>query len=302
MLGALAPAGVLLNLVGLDVPERRLSICAALAAAMYVAVARLGSLGGLFTAEQVYGISGILFLGSMAAVLALLVGQRWLKRPDRAFGKLTLFLVGWFVLELLAYFALTPFPAARRLMGIVVVTTILAGRLMQARGSSTRRWVPVIVLGQVILCAVYVLTDYREADAQRSVPAAARQRLGSSAPIWFTGHWGFEFYAKQAGMHPIVPLVEGPDASLDRPSLIRAGDYLLVPDGHIYQQNIAISSDELENIGAFQVDDQWPFATVVNYYMGGFGRTPLDPRHGRRLGVTLLRARRDFTPTLPGKR
>jgi hypothetical protein len=296
MLGALAPAGVLLNLAGLDVPERRLSICAALGAAMYVAIARLGSLGGFFTAAQVYAISGILFLGSTVAVVAVLGRQRWLKRPDRIFGKLTFFLVGWLVLESLAYFVLSPFPAARRVMGVVVVTTILAGRLIQARGSSARRWVPVIVLGQVILCAVYVWTDYREADAQKSVAAAARQRLGSAAQIWFTGHWGFEFYAEQAGMHPIVPLVERPDASLDQPSSIRAGDYLLIPDGHIYQQNIAILRDELENQGAFQMDDQWPFTTVVNYYMAGFGRTPLDPRHGRRLVVTLWRARRDFTP------
>jgi hypothetical protein len=263
---------------------------------MYVAVARLGSLGGFFTAGQLYATSGVLFLGSTVAVLSVLSRMRWLKRPDRTFGRVTLFLVGWLVLELLAYFALSPFPAARRVMGIVVVTTIIAGRLIQARGSSTRRWVPVIVLGQVILCAVYFWTDDREADAQRSVPAAARTRLGSATQIWFTGHWGFEFYAEQAGMQSVVPLTEGLDASLDRPSAIRAGDYLLIPDGHIYQQNMAVSPDELENIGAFQVDDQWPFTTVINYYMGGFGRTPLDPRHGRRLVVTLWRARGDFTP------
>jgi 4-amino-4-deoxy-L-arabinose transferase-like glycosyltransferase len=288
MLGALAPAGILLNLVALNVPERRLSICAALAAVM--------SLGGFFTPEQVYAISGMLFLGSMVAVLVVLTGQRWLKRPDRAFGKLTLFLVGWLILELLAYFALSPFPAARRVMGIVVVATILAGRLIQARGSSTRRWLPVVVLGQFILCAVYEITDYREADTQRSVVALVRERLGSAAPIWFTGHWGLEFYAEQAGMHPIVPLEEGSDVSLDHPPLVRSGDYLLIPDGHIYQQNMAVSRDELDNIGAFQVDDRWPFTTVVNYYMAGFGRTPLDPRHGRRLVATLWRARQDFTP------
>jgi 4-amino-4-deoxy-L-arabinose transferase-like glycosyltransferase len=301
MLGALAPVGVLLNLVGLNLSERRLMVCAALAAGMYVAIARLGSLGGFFTAEQVYAISGVLFLGSMVTVLVVLAGQRWLKRPDRAFGKLTFFLVGWLVLELLAYFALSPFPAARRLMGIMVVATILAGRLIQARGSSARRWLPVIALGQAILCAVYVLTDCRGADAQRSVAAAARQRLGSSAEIWFTGHWGFEFYAERAGMHPVVPLVDGPDASIDTPSSIRAGDYLLIPDGHIYQQNVAVSRDELDSIGTFQVDDRWPFMTVINYYMGGFGRTPLDPRHGRRLVATLWRARRDFTPQEVGR-
>jgi hypothetical protein len=294
MLGALAPAGMLLNLIALNMSDRQLSICTALVAAMYVAVARLASLGGSFTAEQAYAISGVLFLGSTAAVLAVLTRQRWLKRPDRIFGKLTVFLVGWLVLELLAYFALSPFPAARRVMAIVVVTTILAGRLIQARGSSARRWLPFIALGQVILCAAYVWTDYREADAQRSAVALARERLGASAPIWFTGHWGFEFYAEQAGMHPIVPLVEGSDPSLDRPSTIKAGDYLLIPDGHIYQQYIAISRDELENIRTIQVDDRWPFSTVVNYYMGC---SPLDSRHGSRLVVTLWRARRDFTPT-----
>jgi 4-amino-4-deoxy-L-arabinose transferase-like glycosyltransferase len=293
MLGALAPAGVLLNLVAVNVSERRLSICTALFAAMYVAVARLASLGGSFTADQGYAVSGVLFLGSTVAVLAVLAGQRWLKRPDRTFRKLTVFLIGWLVVELLAYFALSPFPAARRLMGIVVVTTILAGRLVQARQTSAVRWMPFIALGQVILCAVFVCTDYREADAQRSAALYARARLGASAPIWFTGHWGFEFYAEQAGMHPIVPHVDEYDTSLDRPSSIRMGDYVLIPDGHIHQQYIAVLPGELESIGTIQVDDRWPFATVVNYYMG---RTPLDSRHGRRLVVTLLRARHDFTP------
>lgn len=296
LLGALAPAGILLNLVALNASETQLSIGAVLAAAMYAGVAWLGSLGEYFTAAQLDGLSGILFVASTGAVLAVLSGQRWLKRPDRAFGKVTIFLIGWLMIELLAYFALSPFPAARRVMGMVVVTTILAGRLIQSRDSYTARWLPVIALGQVILCAVYLLTEYREADAQRSVAAVARQRLGSAASIWFTGHWGFEFYAEQAGMQPVVSLADRPDASLDRPSAIRAGDYLLVPDAHIYQQNITISKNELENQGVFQVDDQWPFTTVPNYYMDGFGRTALDPRHGRRLVATLLRARRDFTP------
>ena len=38
---------------------------------------------------------------------------------------MTLFLLSWLLLEVVGYVALTPFPAVRRIMGVVVVTTLL---------------------------------------------------------------------------------------------------------------------------------------------------------------------------------
>ena len=67
------------------------------------------------------------------------------------------------------------------------------------------RWVA--RFGIVLGLAFYVV-DLCEAFAQKdSIEVTNRwiRQHDSVGTIWYVGHWGFQFYAEQASMNPVVP-------------------------------------------------------------------------------------------------
>jgi 4-amino-4-deoxy-L-arabinose transferase-like glycosyltransferase len=76
-------------------------------------------------------------------------------------------------------------------------------------------------LGAAAVCSLVVtLADYRLANSARAAAAEVRSKFGnSSVPIWFQGHWGFQYYAQANGLLPW---------NTTNPQF-RAGDLLVVP-------------------------------------------------------------------------
>jgi hypothetical protein len=119
-----------------------------------------------------------------------------------------LFLVAWLAFEVLGYFALSPFPAVRRVMGPVIVATLLVGRLAsrtcrdRARAAQVR-WV---VAGASIFGLMIFAIDVRDATARRELGeravAWARQH-DPSARTWVYAGCGMRYYAEQAGATPL---------------------------------------------------------------------------------------------------
>jgi hypothetical protein len=66
------------------------------------------------------------------------------KVPDPFFGtqRVALFLLLWFALEMAGYFALSPFPAARRMLGVVVVASLVVGRFVSHARSPLTNQLP----------------------------------------------------------------------------------------------------------------------------------------------------------------
>jgi hypothetical protein len=203
------------------------------------------------------------------------------------------FLVGWLGLELVGYVVLTPFPAVRRVMGLVVVLTLLAGRLASrtCRGPARRRWIHGIVLGSLILGLGFYGIDVRDAFAQKELAETAARKIREQDPeatIWYVGHWGFQFYAERAGMKPVV-------ATRSR---LGAGDWLVVPDQRIDQQAIALDQERLCPWGEpLFVQDDLPWRTVSCYYGGS---APLEHQEGPRLMVQVYRVATAFVPRPAG--
>jgi hypothetical protein len=143
---------------------------------------------------------------------------------------------------------------------------------------------PFLVLGGVLLGSLYFVTDYREAVARRDVVQEAVRLIPPDHPgasVWFLGHWGFAFYAEEAGMKPLVP---------DQ-SRLRAGDWLVVPVDGVHIPEVRFGPDQLELAAPPVVgDDRLPLATVRNYYGTG---TPLAYRDRPRVTVAVCRVRVD---------
>ena len=145
--GCLAAGVGLLAGSALRVPRRWLIGAAALWCVGFALVATLPRrwtlLEGEITAATVFWqVSGAVWFAAVAACAAVLcfrVKKELAIRADRA----TLFLVGWLAIEVVAALALTPFPAARRVIGITFVAGLLAARAAsrvgRARSHAPRR-------------------------------------------------------------------------------------------------------------------------------------------------------------------
>jgi hypothetical protein len=208
----------------------------------------------------------------------------------------TLFLVAWLALEIAGYFLLSPFAAARRIIGMVIVATILVGR-----GTNSSGWdaacLRLAMLLTALLGLAYAALDWREADAERQAAIAAVSRIQTDAPgrtIWYCGYWGFQFYAERAGARQVVPAYQpiASDIPLLPPSHFHPGDWIIAPTTPIPQQRIAIDQDV--RLGPpVVVDDRIPLRTTGAYYLSS---TPLQRKDGPRVSIAIGEIQRDLVP------
>jgi hypothetical protein len=223
-----------------------------------------------------------------------------LSSPARPGRSETLFLLLWLGLEVLGYFALSPFPAVRRVLGIVVVLTLLAGRLA-ARTCATpsrRRAVWAIAAGGALLGLAFQGLDWREAQARQAgaEAAAAWVRDHGGGRVWYIGHWGFQDAAERCGMLPVVMHYTPGDGDLNwpEPSHLRPGDWLVVPrPSRVHSQGVQLSAAPLEEAVTLAFTDPVPLRTVACFYAG---RVPLERHTEPRLEVVIYRVTEAFNP------
>jgi MFS family permease len=315
MLGGLAGALVLLGLAGLNSPRWLLVAVggflllgyAAVASFEIVPTARLFSLGIYRPLEQlVFGISGMLLL----AILAVAGWELWTGREveeleprstagiNPAARQLGRFLVLWLLLELVGYFPLSPFPAARRVMGMFVVITLLLGRQVSQNWTPAERGpvlAGVLSLG-IVLGLGYYTVDFVDAWVQKQAPEEAVRIIAeqpaedstSKHTVWYAGHWGIQFYAERAGMKPVVPYR----------SILLPGDWLVIPDSRWEQQLITIEPEYLDPIAIrLAIPELIPVRTVRCFY-GGWA--PLEHHSGPRITVVIYRVAAPWRPPWGG--
>jgi hypothetical protein len=253
----------------------------------------------------VFGGLGLLLFGVLAVVAARLCGlplvrslwwRRWRVYPDRWF------LVLWLGLEVAGFFALTPFPAVRRVMGVVVVATLLAGRLASrhCRAPGRARLVYGIAGFSAALGLGFAALDFWEGWAEKYLAerAAALVRADNAGgTVWYVGHWGFQFYAEHQGMRPVLP-AWGPYAGeidyvpLPETSHLKKGDWLVIPDDRLTQQPLYYDLEHTEAWYRIRVSDPIPLQTVIYYYSGNMALA--HRRQDTRLEVTVYRVSADF--------
>ena len=266
-------------------------VAAGLAAAAVAAVGLAGPEGGPGGA---WPFERVLFtaLGVALAlvVVAVVVGLRRAGERPPAARRDDAFLLLWLAIEIAGYFSLTPFFAVRRVMGVVVATTILVARLagLGSHRHGQRRLLAFVAAAGIALGLLFHAVDFREASARREAvdraltQVRARDRAGT---IWFVGHWGFHYYAERAGMRPVVP----------GESTVRAGDWLLIPDGSIDSQPIVYPAAAAPPQFQVEVDDRVALRTVWVFYGSGNG-VPIERRSHPRVTIHALRATLDFVP------
>jgi hypothetical protein len=229
-LGSGLAAGVPLALAALGRSARLVGVAAALIGVGFALIAfvpdggaaRLPALSGVL-----FGVNGVILIGALAVIAGRLV-----RRPADAAapaGRVALFsadafLVLWLGLEVAGYFALSPYPAARRVLGVGVVGTLLAFRLAAQTCRARPRMIGACVAVNALLGLLSFAVDYAFWHGQQVMArqvAGACRRQASGARVWFFGNGTFEFYGERAGMkHLILP-----------DEAVSPGDWILVVDG-----------------------------------------------------------------------
>ena len=224
-------------------------------------------------------------LGAFVLVALSVVLVRTWRDRDRG----VVFLLAWLVVEAAGYVLLNPFVAARRVMGLAVVAALVLWRFanLTCRSSERRQLLRAVLIYNAALALMFAVTDRSEAVAQRdgARQAAAAAREGASLPgsrLWYVGHWGFQFYAEQEGLAPVVPGV----------SVLRRGDMVVVPGPPVDAQRVRLPSGRVAPVATMTVADAIPWRTLPGYYRGA---VPLAARGSPpRLRVSVVRVLDDF--------
>ncbi len=301
--GGLLPAVGVLALAALGASRRRLAAAAAAILAGFAALTFLGPGDWDSWPNEVLAADFICSLFCLGIGAALVAVVRRLLQEDNAPSAAaaarrrdTAFLLLWLGLEVLGYFALSPFAAVRRFLGIAVILTLLAGRLAArtCAGPAGRRTVWAIAAGGGALGLAFYALDLREAQVQQAAAeeAAAWVRAQGGGRGWYVGHWGFQYAAERCGLLPVVGRYL-PEEGLPDPSRLHAGDWLVVPGSRIYRQEIQLAGAPLEPAVTFTFEDPVPLRTVWCFYLG---RTPVERHTEPRLEVVLYRVTADWTP------
>jgi hypothetical protein len=232
-----------------------------------------------------FGLLTLIALGSCVAVIA----PRWRKLPRQTDSA---FLVGWILIELVSYFALTPFPAARRVIGIVVIGGLLAGHLVSRLGRvfPGRRpgaWIVAFGVAAGVAITIVDTADVfsEEMSVERASTATARHSVGSV--VWCLGHWAFHYYCERAGMRSVVSgsSVLAPGDLLVLPVRLGGRD-LERPDmlGVVIRPELSVT----EQVASIVWNEPLAGQTVTNFYGGS---DPVMTRAHPRLGVAVYQIR-----------
>lgn len=317
-LGGVLPAVVLLALAALGVRRRWLLAAFGTVVLGFVLVTAMGdpfdrvespeSVAVLLPSDYqiAHTVFFLLGLGSVGVIGCVLLRAFAAKRSegrgaaDPGRGDLV-FLLLWLALELAGYFALSPFPAVRRVLGPTVVFTLLVGRCATGvlSGRERRRGVVAALGVGVGLGLAFFALDLREAVVQGEAAndAATWVRDHGGGRVWYVGHWGWQLDAELNGMEPVVAAYEPPpgDIPFPPPSRLRAGDWLVVPDDRVYRQDVDLDPEQLREEVLWRYADCVPLRTVPCFYLGV---SPLEHHGGDRLAVRIFRVTDDFTPRL----
>jgi hypothetical protein len=296
IMGAVAPFFMLVALIGLGVRKKALTLGAAFIVLGYLALtffpSRLQTLGrdsqshepSLTLAHLIFSIYGIVFFVSIVLAIRKLVATSrasitfqtvWRER------KTELFLAGWWLLEIVAYFGLSPIPAVRRVLALLVVSTLIIGRLVVRTVGPESILVRRAAFGSMLLGLLFYTVDFRDAYVEESAVEQSLQQIAAIGPpsnTWYIARWGFQFYAERAGMKPVLP-----DESDFQP-----GDWLVISDSIYLPKPVSayINRYKIDPVSQVVLEDRLPLRTMLGYYSSGI---PIQHHEGPRRTIRIYR-------------
>jgi hypothetical protein len=232
----------------------------------------------------IFSIFGITFFAALIAVIKQLIHSEL--KPQNYWQNWSAhqtewFLTGWWLFEIVAYFALSPIPAVRRVLLLLVVTTLIIGRLIGRLPVIFQGLIRWTATASVLLGLLFYAVDFRDAYVEQAAIEQSRQAIATMAgpaTTWYLGRWGLQFYGEQAGMKPVLP----------DESVLQAGDFLVTTDSVYAPEPVMahLRRYQLEPVTEFSLGDRLPLSTMLGYYNSGI---PIHHQAGPRRRVKIYR-------------
>lgn len=222
----------------------------------------LGSMSSYKDSPARLGISllwTLVILGGVGVLALPIVEWKRSKNADTL-------LVGLWVWGTFAFCVLNWTVNARSVLPMVPAVAILLFRRIDFLGKSANPQLKWLFGAAAVLSLMVCLADYRLANSARAAAAEIRWKFGDSpGPIWFQGHWGFQYYAEANGMRPYD----------SRNPKTRPGDLLVVP---VANTNLSpVSLDTADPIAVIE-KPVFPWVTTMSHALGaGFYTDVVGP-------------------------
>ena len=309
--GAALPALGLLAAAALRAPRVLLTVMATGIVLMFFVIAvgpplAVGSMGYFFpewkglqptdwlvfaTGLVVCLAAGAVLMGRIKPLAAELSGAGFVRSMQDPGLRADAFVLVWVLLALIAFFVLSPFPALRRLIPLYIALVCALGRALtrmrEGRGTGFAQVRVVSVFG-VAVGLLFAVTDFTDAAARREGVSRLSERISeirsdsAVGSAWFTGHWGFRYYAGQEGLRMAIP----------EQSTLKAGDLLVIPRG-VHRPRLYGAANTLELLDIVQASSSWPWSTLPGAYAG---YRPLRPQPDSQIRMEIYRVLSDMVP------
>jgi len=291
IMGAVAPFVTLLALIAFGMRTKETVLAAAAIVLGFALIAfvpeRFQSWGqsqDVTLAHVIFSIFGISFFTALLCVIARLIqipGKLKSYLQEWSAYRVELFLAGWWLIEIVAYFVLSPIPAVRRVLMLLVVSTLLLGRLLAKSLTTLPPLVNWAALASIVLGLLFHAVDFRDASVEKAAIEKARQTIASLGPAentWYLGRWGLQFYGEQAGMKPVLP----------DESVLRPGDWLVTTDSIYAPEPVMahLRRYQMSPVAEFALADRLPLSTMLGFYSSGI---PIHHQEGPRRRVKIYR-------------
>jgi 4-amino-4-deoxy-L-arabinose transferase-like glycosyltransferase len=174
--------------------NRRLVVCSLIGFLVFAAGFKFFVLPWQYleAAEAPVWLEGGIFATIGVGILIAVVAD-FLRRRDSDGLLLLLWIGGTLFFSTFLNWSVT----SRTLLPAAPAVAILTIRQIKQPSSRRTAW---SMAAAVICSLVLTISDYRDADCERSAANFLQQRYASVAhPLWFQGHWGFQYYMQQWG-------------------------------------------------------------------------------------------------------
>jgi hypothetical protein len=264
--GALGAALIPLGALALGASTRSVTLILAVCAVALIAIGAGGDdwiplhLGILASALPPEPHLSVLFGIGLAVILGLVIRRLWTDADDDKAA--TTFLILWLVIETVCCIVISPWPAARRYMGILLVATLIVCRLaakqLQREPEQRALTMPIAALAVVsgLGCWAIGYVDAINIESLSKIAAEkAKAEAGADHHAWTWAAYGAVYYTREAGLAPVA---------LNRTTIAPGDVFVLMALGIDWKWDLA----GLEPIGSMSAGINLG-ATITPIYFAG---------------------------------